>query len=198
MKYVLCYGDSNTWGYNPNILHIRYSKNVRYPMVLQELLGNDYTVYEEGLCARTIFNDDRERIGEYNGSKHFEGCFKSHLPIDYLVIMLGSNDMKDQFNCDSALAAQKLNELYIEKVRKISPNTQIIIVSPKSIQSTTFHGFNGAYNKSKNINEDYFKLAKDTNCLFISNEILEVGKDGLHLTEKAHRNLANKICELIK
>ena len=198
MKYVLCYGDSNTWGYNPNGLHIRYSKKIRYSMVLQELLGDSFTVFEEGQCARTIFNDDYEyHGGNFNGSKHFLECFKSHMPVDYAVIMLGSNDMKDQFTCDSKEAAQKLKEIYVDKVREISPNTQIIIVAPKSIRETTFSGFIGAYNKSKNINEDYMNMAKDANCLFIPNNILETGKDGLHLSKKAHLALANEIYKLI-
>ena len=195
----MCYGDSNTWGYNPERLHIRYSKSYRYPMVLQKLLGKDDIVIEEGLCARTMANDDPYHLGSaYNGSKHFENCFKSHLPIDALVLFLGTNDMKDYFNFNCYDAANALDELYIAKIREISPKTKIIIVIPKEIDSTTFAGFEGAKEKSKDFEQAYEALANKYNFDYISNDIIELGKDGLHLSKNAHLNLANKIFDILK
>jgi len=194
----MCYGDSNTWGYNPERLHIRYSKSYRYPMVLQKLMGNKHIVIEEGLCARTAANDDPTRLlSAYNGSKHFENCFKSHLPIDVLVLFLGTNDMKDFFNFDCYDAANALDELYIAKIRKISPETKIIIVIPKEIENTTFAGFTGAKDKSKDFEKAYEALANKYNLDFVSNDIIQIGSDGLHLSKKAHLNLANKLFEIL-
>ena len=196
---ILCYGDSNTWGYNPEKLHIRYSKSCRYPMVLQKLLGKEHVVIEEGLCSRTIANDDPFHLSNaYNGSKHFDNCFKSNLPLDAIVLFLGSNDMKDYFNFDSYTAAKALDELYIAKIRQISPNSKIIIVIPKEIESTTFAGFENAKEKSKDFEIAYETIANKYNLDYISNDIIEIGSDGLHLSKKAHRNLAYKLYEILK
>ena len=56
-RTVLCYGDSNTYGYVPET-GTRYPVNVRYPGRLQMLLGNDYNVIEEGCNGRTTIHDD--------------------------------------------------------------------------------------------------------------------------------------------
>lgn len=52
-KTILCYGDSNTWGNVPSSF-LRYPRDVRWPAVLQNLLGEDYEVISEGLCGRTL------------------------------------------------------------------------------------------------------------------------------------------------
>ena len=51
-KRILCFGDSNTWGYNP-VGGARYDDETRWPMRMQHVLGNDYSVIEEGLNGRT-------------------------------------------------------------------------------------------------------------------------------------------------
>ena len=57
MKTVLCYGDSNTYGYNP-VNGLRYPQDVRWPGKLQSLLGNGYQIIEEGCNGRTTVFDD--------------------------------------------------------------------------------------------------------------------------------------------
>lgn len=60
MKYILCYGDSNTWGASPDQLP-RFGFETRWPGVVQRLLGGAVHVYENGLCGRTTgFTDDVE------------------------------------------------------------------------------------------------------------------------------------------
>ncbi|MBE5762908.1 MAG: acylhydrolase [Clostridiales bacterium] len=195
---ILCYGDSNTWGYIPNGKHERYPEDIRYPMVLQKLLGNDYEIIEEGLCSRTIANQDPKHSGdEYIAKRHFENCFKSHMPVDLLILFLGSNDMKDYFTFNAFDAALALDELIIGKIKQISPNTKIIIVIPKEIENSNFEGFENAKIKSKDFEKAYEYLAKLNNCQFVPNNILDVGQDGLHLTKDAHLSLANALYNLI-
>jgi lysophospholipase L1-like esterase len=95
MKTILCYGDSNTWGYIPGTGE-RYASHVRWPGVLQNALGNGYVIIEEGLCGRTTVWDDP--IEEYrSGKEYLIPCLKSHAPLDLVVLMLGSNDLKMRF-----------------------------------------------------------------------------------------------------
>jgi len=51
MKNILCYGDSNTYGYNPENGQ-RYDYNIRWTGILQNLLGLEYRVIEE--VAKTL------------------------------------------------------------------------------------------------------------------------------------------------
>ena len=54
---ILCFGDSNTWGYKPDKSG-RYDENIRWTGLLQKKLGSGYHIIEEGLCGRTtVFQD---------------------------------------------------------------------------------------------------------------------------------------------
>lgn len=91
MKNVLCYGDSNTWGYIPGGLG-RYARSVRWTGVAQSILGSDYTIIEEGLNGRTTVFDSPFNP-ELNGADHFMCSLMSHWPLDAVVLMLGTNDL---------------------------------------------------------------------------------------------------------
>ena len=96
MKTVMCYGDSNTWGYNPATQQ-RYPRDERWTGVLQELLGADYRVIEEGLNGRTTVWDDPIE-GYKNGREYLIPCLESQKPLDLVIIMLGTNDLKLRFS----------------------------------------------------------------------------------------------------
>src|SRR5258708_9609573 len=94
-KVILCFGDSNTWGYNPEN-GMRFGPEIRWPGVLQTGLGTSYTIVEQGLNARTtVFTDPVEgaRI-DRNGRDHLGVLLESHRPIDLRIMMLGLNDLK--------------------------------------------------------------------------------------------------------
>ena len=91
MKNILCYGDSNTWGYIPGGKG-RYDINTRWTGVAGQLLGDEYRIIEEGLNGRTtVFDSPFD--AELNGKKHLMCCLMSHAPLDCAVIMLGTNDL---------------------------------------------------------------------------------------------------------
>ena len=95
MKTILCYGDSNTWGYVPGSGK-RYVENQRWTGVMQNLLGDSFRVIEEGLNARTTVLDDPTRAFR-NGKEYLIPCLDSHAPIDVIILMLGTNDLKHRF-----------------------------------------------------------------------------------------------------
>ena len=92
MKNILCFGDSNTWGYEPLVAR-RYPADVRWPGVLQNSLGSDYRVIEEGLNGRTTFINEDERPLR-SGSDVLPIILESHRPLNLVVVMLGTNDLK--------------------------------------------------------------------------------------------------------
>src|SRR6187401_3541591 len=100
MKTVLCFGDSNTWGFVPESITaphaMRHAPDLRWTGVLARELGAGYRVIEEGLSGRTTVHED-PIMGNRNGSLHLPSCLESHSPIDVVMLMLGTNDLKCMF-----------------------------------------------------------------------------------------------------
>ena len=92
MKHILCYGDSNTWGFQPGFGG-RYPRQRRWTGVAEGLLGDGYVLLENGLNGRTTDFDDPE-LPYRNGRKGFAYAMVSQKPIDLLLLMLGTNDLK--------------------------------------------------------------------------------------------------------
>ena len=112
-KRVLCFGDSLTWGFDPDTRQ-RFGEVARWPRVMGELLGGGYEVIEEGQNGRTIATEDPAE-GEKNGLKYIGPCLESHSPLDIVIIMLGSNDCKRKFSYSSMDIAGEM-QILLEKV----------------------------------------------------------------------------------
>jgi lysophospholipase L1-like esterase len=110
MKTVLCFGDSNTWGYVPGSDAERFPRGSRWPVRLAAALGEEWDVIAEGLNGRTASLDSPTADGR-NGLTYIVPCLQSHMPVDVLVIYLGTNDVSDRFrlpDADAALAVARL------------------------------------------------------------------------------------------
>ena len=92
MKRILCFGDSNTYGYKPDRSG-QFNENIRWTGLLSKSLGDDFTINEDGVCGRTLAIDDPMFVSR-NGLKSIENSIRSNSPIDLLIIMLGTNDLK--------------------------------------------------------------------------------------------------------
>ena len=98
-KRILCYGDSNTWGYISGTDHQRYGEKERWTKILAELLGDEFEIIEEGLNSRTLISNDLRPGKEgKNGYEYLIPCLDSHDPIDLTVLMLGTNELKATYN----------------------------------------------------------------------------------------------------
>lgn len=206
-KVILCFGDSNTWGQNEDKgAGERYPVNVRWAGRLQQLLGSDYYVIEEGLGGRTVDLDDPrpEKPGR-NGFDYFLPCFISHSRVDLAVIMLGTNDLKAQFSKRVLDIANSLNK-YIETIRSLSPETSILLISPAPLNTNApkFKEYYGElYNEESGGNsvelaKEIQIVARDKEILFLeAGSVAEVGIDGLHLDPQSHLDLAQAINKII-
>ena len=96
---ILCFGDSNTHGYNPKDT-TRFEKNIRWTGILQNLLGEKDYVIEEGLSGRTTVFEDPINEG-LCGLNYIVPCLMTHEPVDLLIIMLGTNDTKERFGANA-------------------------------------------------------------------------------------------------
>lgn len=116
MKTVLCYGDSLTWGYDATGSG-RHALEDRWPSVLQKALGSDAHVIAEGLNGRTTAYDDHLADCDRNGARVLPTVLHTHAPLDLIVFMLGSNDMKPIIH-GTAFGAVKGIERLVNLVRR--------------------------------------------------------------------------------
>ena len=132
-RRIVCYGDSNTWGYCA-ATGCRYDDDQRWVPMLQELLGEGYSVIEEGLSGRTTVFDD-PLFPALSGLAHLPAIAMSHAPMDLLAVMLGTNDCKERFSVNGQNIADGLRRLVKEaRVLDIWRDTpRILIVAPMVI-----------------------------------------------------------------
>ncbi|MFN7160068.1 MAG: GDSL-type esterase/lipase family protein [Candidatus Gracilibacteria bacterium] len=206
-KRILCFGDSNTWGYIPGSHHERYSEEVRYPKLLQSLLGSNFEVIEEGLNSRTLVSED-PRPGKEGrkGSDYILPCLDSHDPLDFVALMLGTNELKSAFLNSAEKIGELLEEFFIIKIlerksqfRDTTP--KLIVIAPPRVNENTDYTkgkYDGAEEKSKKLAEIYKSLSEKHKCLYINGSDLLTGSDGVHMTEDSHKVLAERVLKTIQ
>ncbi|MCO5163493.1 MAG: SGNH/GDSL hydrolase family protein [Mesorhizobium sp.] len=190
MKTVLCYGDSLTWGYDPEGPG-RHAYENRWPSVLQAGLGPDVSVIAEGLNGRTTAFDDHLGSADRNGARLLPSILTTHSPIDLAILFLGANDMKPWI-AGRAIAAKQGMQRLIDIVRghayplgEDAPD--ILLVAPPPLCDTGDPDFaamfEGGIAQSKMLASLYSDLADLTGCGFF--DAASVAKasplDGVHL-----------------
>lgn len=206
MKKILCFGDSNTWGYNP-VTKDRYSDNVRWTGILQKKLSEyDISVVEEGLCGRTTVFEDRVRPGRKGIDAILPLLFKNS-DIDGAIIMLGTNDCKTFYNATAKQVAEGVRGC-LERLKKYLPAGNILLISPIALGADVWREeFDPEFSPesvlvSKELPEEYLKVANSEKVHFLaaSEYAFPSREDNEHLNVEGHRALAEavfkKVCEL--
>ena len=119
---ILCFGDSNTHGQKPD-KSSRYTSDTRWTGQLQNVIGDGYNILEEGLGGRTTDIDDTKKIGK-SGKLYLVPALSSHNPLNIVIIMLGTNDLKTRFKRSSKEVADAIKGL-IEDVRQYAFNKEV-------------------------------------------------------------------------
>jgi lysophospholipase L1-like esterase len=207
MKAILCFGDSNTWGYRPDGTG-RFGWEVRWPGVLQRELSGYARVIEEGLNARTsVFDDPVEGVSVCrNGSRHLPVLLETHRPLDLVVIFLGVNDLKRRFDAAPFDIAQGASQLVGMVQRSLagpegrSPQILLICPPPVKVLSALAGLFEGAIAKSSGLASEYAWHAGRAGCHFLdAGAIVSLSpEDGIHLDVEAHSVLGAKVAELAR
>ena len=205
MKTILCYGDSNTWGYIPGTA-ARYPRDQRWPGVLQKLLGSDVQVIEEGLNARTTVLDDPIRGGAVkNGLTYLRPCLESHAPLDLVVLMLGTNDLKHRFGfsaCDIAANVAALVGVIQQTGFGIDGKSPaVLMIAPPHLGklSVLAELFAGGMEKSRELAPHYRAFAQQLGCHFLdAGEIVESSPiDGVHWPADEHIRFGTAVANLV-
>ena len=159
MKYrILCYGDSNTWGYISKENPKRYGENERWTRLLASKLGKDFEIIEEGLNSRTLIsNDTRPEKEGKNGYEYLIPCLDTHDPIDLVIIMLGTNELKKSYNKSIEEIGEIFEEYFVKTIlnRKSQIENKypkLLIVAPPIAKDDGNGKYEGAYEKSLRFN----------------------------------------------
>jgi lysophospholipase L1-like esterase len=206
MKTVLCYGDSNTWGYNP-LSQDRYPLEARWVSELARELGPDYLVIPEGLNGRTtVWPDPVE--GEYkSGKTYLIPCLESHSPVDLVVLMLGTNDLKHRFGLSASDIAYGAATL-VDMIQRCdfgpdgtAPEVLLVAPPPTFVDRTIFQDmFAGADEKSRSLGASYSLMAEEYGCAFLdAGEVVETSRrDGIHLDPDALPVLGSAVAAAVR
>jgi lysophospholipase L1-like esterase len=192
MRSVLCYGDSNTWGFDPASRR-RFEPGVRWTGVLAAALGPGVRVIEEGLNGRTTIVDDPIEP-DRNGLTYLRPCLMSHAPLDAVVIMLGTNDLKARFGRRSSDIADSVGLL-----ASIAANPacgrdgqapRVLIVCPPAVTTLTDFDamFEGSEATSRELPRFYARAAAWGGHAFLdANTVIRCSDlDGIHFDDEAH------------
>ena len=201
-RTVLCFGDSNTHGNPPatalDAPSARYDRSIRWPTLMAGHLGPDWHVIEEGHPGRTTVHDDPIEGAHRNGITVLPSLLESHRPIDVVILMLGTNDLKGRFSVNPTDIALSLERL-IGVIRAFAcgpngANPGILLVSPPPIVEVgcLAEMFEGGAAKSHALASAIAKAATRANVAFLDAgaHIAISPVDGIHYEPAAHATLA--------
>jgi lysophospholipase L1-like esterase len=204
MYEVLCFGDSNTWGYSPATRE-RYPRDVRWTGVLQAALGGGFHVIEEGLNGRTTVWEDAVE-GDRMGRRHLGPCLESQAPLDLVVLMLGTNDTKQRYSAPPTDIARGIGVL-LDIIAASTAGSKakappVLLVAPVPLGKVTelAQMFEGGPEKSRALAPLYAALAKERGCPFFdAGSVARCSDvDGVHLEAAAHRVLGEALAREVK
>ena len=197
---ILCFGDSNVYGFNP-VNCSRYPINIRWSGLLKEHFKNEIDIVEQGCNNRTIFKNclGKNLSGIEILPKYLDESFFG------IIFLIGINDTQKIYDLDENKLKSGMTKL-IEISKSISPDIKILILSPALItdnilQSNFAELFdNKSIEKSKQISKIYYDIAKKDNYDFINlNDFTTTSKvDGLHFDIENHKKIFLKVKEKLE
>lgn len=201
---VLCYGDSNTYGYIPENGQ-RYSEDKRWSGILKQYLSKDgIEIIEDGVVGRTTEYEDVRRPGR-NGLAILPTSLKLSGPIDYLVLMLGTNDCKTVYGLEPEEIGKGI-EKNINLAKEKYPDIKILLVSPIHLGEEVWkENFDPEFNEhsvevSKGLARVYKDIADEYDLDYLDASAIASPSpaDQEHLTIDGHRRLSEEISKKIK
>jgi lysophospholipase L1-like esterase len=211
MKTILCYGDSLTYGSSPIIGGPRHAYEDRWPTVLEARLGGKARCIAEGLGGRTTVHDDWFTGADRNGARILPTLLASHSPLDMVIIMLGTNDIKPMHGrtgYEASMGTRRLVQIVrghaaVERVAE----PKIILVAPPVTVMATAHPemmihFDGAAatKASATFSEFYKRRAAEEGVGFFdaSSVARTDARDGIHLDAANTRAIGEGLAPLAR
>lgn len=200
---ILCFGDSNTYGYIPGGAG-RFDRSTRWTGRLQKILGKEYRIIEEGLNGRTTVFEDVTCPGRC-GLDVIGTVVELYSPVDLLIIMLGTNDCKVQFGVSPEQIAEGIEKILDKAEEGLPKDFKILLIAPVPMkEEAAFPDGLSDFDKnsvvmSYDLAEEYKKLAQKHGCSFLdASQVTEVSKiDGVHLDSAGHEALAEAVAKIV-
>jgi lysophospholipase L1-like esterase len=204
MRTVLCFGDSNTWGHRPGSVGERFPPDVRWPRRLAAALGDEWDVIAEGLNGRTATMDSPVAEGR-NGLPYLLPCLQSHMPLDVVVIYLGTNDAGDRYSLPAETIAGAVGRLVkVVRMSEAGPNggaPDVLVVCPPPFGQLDPDGsFANSGPRSEQLGRWFAEVSSELGC-----ELLDLDGiasysdlDGIHLEADGHAAVAAAVEERLR
>lgn len=207
-RRVLLFGDSNTWGAVPMAGpddRRRHPEAVRWPGVLAAALGPRWRVVDEGHPGRTTVHDDPLEGASRNGLRSLPVCLESHRPLDLVVILLGTNDLKARFAVSAGEIAQSVERLaLVVRASGTGPGETapaLLLIAPPPIAEAgwTAEMFAGGAAKSAALAPRLAALAARLGAAFLDAGAVIASDplDGIHWSAPAHAALGAAVAGAI-
>jgi lysophospholipase L1-like esterase len=207
MKTILAYGDSLTYGANPETGGPRHAYEDRWPTALEQGLGGKARVIAEGLGGRTTVFDDFSSIADRNGARLLPTLLDSHKPLDLVIIMLGTNDLKIYLNGTAFGAAMGIKRL-VQIVRQHpydpgQPVPEVIIVAPPLTVDTEHADLQPMFapraDEAKLFDFYYSRIARELGAGYFNAASVAVAdkRDGVHLDEANTRAIGTGLVPVV-
>lgn len=207
-RTVLLFGDSNTHGTMPMPdlgFGGRFDREERWAGRLAKLLP-DWEVIAEGHPGRTTVHDDPVEGAHRNGLTVLPALLESHKPVDLVLVMLGTNDLKERFSVNAGDIAHSLERLArMIRASDCGPGgtgPQVLLVAPPPIiEVGCLAGmFAGGAAKSQRLAAEIEAAAKRAGVPFLdAGKVVEVSPiDGIHYGAEANPALAEAFAKAIK
>ena len=213
-RSILCFGDSNTWGYMPRgdadpLQFRRYDRDIRWPSVLESLLGPGHRVYDYGICGLAGAMPSGQAKFEEGMSRaaidHVKGAIAARVPIDDLVVMLGTNDLAHP----AKHAPETIAEGIVTTVRAglatatfygSSPVVWLVSPIPLGAAVLSFEAGASAIERSRGLAPALHEQASRNDWKFFDAATagqLE-GGDGVHWSAGHHRRFAELMAKTLR
>lgn len=204
VKTIVCFGDTNTWGVDPKT-DKRFPFEKRWTGILTKQLEGEYRVLEEGQAGRTIVCDDPIEKHK-NGLDYLMPCLESHAPVDLLVVMLGTVQLKSRFHQTAEDIAMGL-EFMLKQVLKSGTGPEegapkILLISPIAIGAVEETWLSSVFDMENTRERQmkfkglYADIAKRLKIEFMAAEdVAKTSHDGIHIAEESHYPFAMAIAE---
>jgi lysophospholipase L1-like esterase len=211
-KRIVAYGDSLTWGWIPNTPTVpatRYPLRQRWTGVLAAALGSGYEIAEEGLSGRTT-NADDPLDPRLNGAAYLPAALATHLPLDLVILMLGTCDTQAYFGrspFDITVGMSDLLGIVAASAGGVStayPAPPVLVLAPPVLGEVTDPWlrelFRGGREKSDKLAPLYAAATATFGAEFLdTSTIVDTdGADGIHLTINSNRVLGHAVADKVK
>lgn len=208
-RTVMCFGDSNTHG---TMAHAnlgdrgRFPPESRWPDVMASILGDDWQVIAEGHPGRTAVFDDPIEGEHKNGMRALPMLLETHRPLDLVIILLGTNDVKTRFSAtafDISKGLERLAQVILKSDAGPDGSApKVLLAAPSAVEEsgTLAPMFVGANEKSTALPALLSDVAARLGTGFVDmTRVATVDPvDGVHLTASAQQAIGQKMAQSVQ